>query len=66
MRLQINGDEKEFPDRLTLADLIAQLAMKPDRVAVELNREIVSRAQWAETSLQDGDKLEIVHFVGGG
>ena len=40
--------------------------MKGDRVAVELNREIVSRAQWAETSLKDGDRLEIVHFVGGG
>ena len=66
MRLQINGDEKEFADALTLADLIAQLGMKADRVAVELNREIVARAQWADTSLGDGDKLEIVHFVGGG
>ena len=66
MRLQINGDEKEFADGLSLADLIAQLGMKGDRVAVELNREIVSRAQWAETSLRDGDKMEIVHFVGGG
>jgi sulfur carrier protein len=66
MRLQINGDEQEFADTLTLADLIAQLGMKTDRVAVELNREIVSRTQWAETALHDGDKLEIVHFVGGG
>jgi sulfur carrier protein len=66
MRLQINGGEKEFRDGLSLADLIGELGMKADRVAVELNREIVSRAQWAETSLHDGDKLEIVHFVGGG
>lgn len=66
MRLQINGNEKDFADALTLADLVAQLGMKADRVAVELNREIVSRAQWAETSLHDNDKLEIVHFVGGG
>lgn len=66
MRLQINGDEKEFAEALSLADLIAQLGMKADRVAVELNREIVSRSQWAETSLRDGDKLEVVHFVGGG
>ncbi len=66
MRLQINGDEKEFADDLTLANLIAHLDMKPDRVAVELNREIVARTQWAETVLHDGDKLEIVHFVGGG
>ena len=66
MRLQINGDEKEFTDGVSLADLIVQLGMKADRVAVELNREIVSRARWAETSLHDGDQLEIVQFVGGG
>jgi thiamine biosynthesis protein ThiS len=66
MRLQINGDEKDFAGELSLADLVAQLGMKADRVAVELNREIVSRTQWAETSLHDGDKLEVVHFVGGG
>jgi thiamine biosynthesis protein ThiS len=66
MRLFINGDEKTFPDFLSLAELIEQLAMKGDRVAVELNREIVSRAQWNGTQLKDGDRLEIVHFVGGG
>jgi thiamine biosynthesis protein ThiS len=66
MRLHINGDEKQLADGLSLADLITQLGMKPDRLAVELNREIVARAQWTETLLHDGDKLEIVHFVGGG
>jgi thiamine biosynthesis protein ThiS len=66
MRLFINGDEKSFADPLSLAQLVEQLGMKGDRVAVELNREIVSRAQWSETSLRDGDRLEIVHFVGGG
>lgn len=66
MRLQINGDEKQFADGLSLADLVVELGMKSDRVAVELNHEIVPRAQWAETTLHDGDKLEIVHFVGGG
>jgi len=66
MRLEINGDEKQFVEGLSLAGLIEQLGMKADRVAVELNREIVSRTQWAETVLHDGDKLEIVHFVGGG
>jgi sulfur carrier protein len=40
--------------------------MKTDRVAIELNREIVSREQWPQTRLHDGDRLEIVHFVGGG
>ncbi len=66
MRIFINGDEQSFADSLSLAQLIAQLGMKGDRVAVELNRGIVSRAQWAETNLTDGDRLEIVHFVGGG
>lgn len=66
MRLFINGDENNFPDSLSLAQLIEHLGMKGDRVAVELNREIVARTQWAETNLTDGDHLEIVHFVGGG
>jgi len=66
MKLIINGDSHDFPDGLTLAALIAQLGMKVDRVAVELNLEIVSREQWEATQLKDGDRLEIVHFVGGG
>jgi sulfur carrier protein len=66
MDLFINGDEKSFADSLSLAELIEQLGMKGDRVAVELNRKIVARAQWADTKLTDGDQLEIVHFVGGG
>lgn len=66
MRLSINGKEQSFPGSLTLAQLIEQLGMKGDRVAAELNREIVTRSQWPETTLKDGDRLEIVHFVGGG
>ena len=66
MRLKINGDEKQFDNVSTLADLVQHLAMKADRVAVELNREIVPRTTWPATNLKDGDELEIVHFVGGG
>jgi thiamine biosynthesis protein ThiS len=66
MKLQINGEEKSFDSPLTLAALIEGMGMKPDRVAVELNHDIVPRDRWPETALQDGDKLEIVHFVGGG
>jgi sulfur carrier protein len=66
MKLIINGEEREFSSLSSLSDLLAQLGMKPDRVAVELNRELISRAQWGSTPLSDGDKLEIVHFVGGG
>ncbi len=66
MHLFINGEERTVDSPLSLAQLIERLGMKGDRVAVELNREIVARAQWAETRLNDGDRLEIVHFVGGG
>ncbi|MBZ5504261.1 MAG: sulfur carrier protein ThiS [Acidobacteriia bacterium] len=66
MQLQINGEDREFSNGLTVAALVAQLGMKQDRVAVELNLEIVPRAHWKTTVLKEGDKLEVVHFVGGG
>ena len=66
MKLQINGEEKVFEAPLTLTTLIAGMGLKSDRVAVELNRDIVPRDRWAQTHLSDGDRLEIVHFVGGG
>lgn len=69
MTIQINGQEKSFPDApppLTLAVLVEILGMKADRVAIELNRDIVSRDRWAQTPLNEGDRLEMVHFVGGG
>jgi thiamine biosynthesis protein ThiS len=65
MRLVINAEERNF-SASTLDALIEELGMKSDRVAVELNREIVPRANWSATALNDGDRLEIVHFVGGG
>jgi thiamine biosynthesis protein ThiS len=66
MKLTINGEDREFSSTLTVASLIAQLGMKPDRVAVELNRDLVPRERWDQTLVSDNDKLEIVHFVGGG
>ena len=66
MRLIINGAERTFADLPDLAALVEELGMKSDRVAIELNRDIVPRARWSETPLKDGDRLEIVHFVGGG
>jgi thiamine biosynthesis protein ThiS len=66
MILTINGEEREFRSLSTLSDLVAQLGMKADRVAIELNRELIPRDRWAATQISDGDKLEIVHFVGGG
>jgi sulfur carrier protein len=71
MNLHINGEARTFADpappaEFTLVNLIEALNMKSDRVAVELNLEIAPRDRWAETVLKDGDRLEIVHFVGGG
>ncbi len=66
MQIQLNGEAREVTEGLTLAALISQLGMKADRVAVELNLEIVPRPNWESTILKDGDKLEVVHFVGGG
>src|SRR5258707_1093836 len=64
MNLTING-EPQASSAETLGALVETLGMKPDRVAIELNREIVPRDQWPQTPLHDGDRLEIVHFVGG-
>jgi sulfur carrier protein len=71
MKLHINGKESVFSPEddgggLSLVALVESLGMKPDRVAVELNRNIVPRDRWPETKLSDGDRLEIVQFVGGG
>ncbi|MBV9147250.1 MAG: sulfur carrier protein ThiS [Acidobacteria bacterium] len=66
MTVVVNGQPKECPDGISLAQFIEHLQLKGDRVAVELNRKIATRTRWQETMLQDGDRLEIVHFVGGG
>jgi thiamine biosynthesis protein ThiS len=65
MKLTING-ESQASSAETLGALVEGLGMKPDRVAIELNREIVPRDRWLQTPLHEGDRLEIVHFVGGG
>ena len=69
MNLMINGQPREFAELeagSTVQDLLNALGLKLDRVAVEHRGEIVSRTSWAQTAITDGDKLEIVHFVGGG
>lgn len=65
MNLIINGEARAVTAD-TLGALVEQLGMKADRLAIELNRQIVPRNQWPQTALKDGDQLEVVHFVGGG
>lgn len=66
MRLTVNGEVKDTPDRATIVDLLALLGIETGRVAVERNLEIAPRSLWPQIILQDGDRLEIVQFVGGG
>lgn len=55
-----------MPEKITLNDLVSELSLAPERLAIELNREVVRRAAWPETEMREGDTVEIVHFVGGG
>ena len=66
MKLKINGEEREIADGHTVTALLEELKIRPARVVVERNREIVARETYGITRLADGDTLEIVHFVGGG
>jgi sulfur carrier protein len=66
MRLTINGEAREFEDAADLAGLVTGLGLDPRKVAIEHNLEIVPRSLYAATALTDGDRIEIVHFIGGG
>jgi sulfur carrier protein len=66
LRVELNGEPKELAEGTTLLALIEQLSLAPERVAVELNRDVVRRPDWPATRLNNGDRVEIVHFVGGG
>lgn len=64
--ININGDQKEIVEGLSIAQLLEELNIRPGRVVIELNRDIVSREVYGAAILKQGDTLEIVHFVGGG
>jgi thiamine biosynthesis protein ThiS len=66
LRIQVNGESRAVPDRLTLQDLVAHLNFSLERLAIELNHEVVRRSDWLATILKEEDQVEIVHFVGGG
>jgi thiamine biosynthesis protein ThiS len=66
MTLTINGETRAFEAARDLAALVASLGLDPRKVAVERNLEIVPRSAYAATALADGDRIEIVHFIGGG
>ena len=66
MEVVVNGESKQVPSPLNIEDLLRHLELQGDRIAVELNRQIVRRDQWQATPVRDQDRLEIVQFVGGG
>jgi len=66
MQIIVNGEARDIDDGLSLAQLLEQLELSGKRIAVELNEAIVPRARHAETVLEAGDKIEIIHAIGGG
>lgn len=66
MRLLLNGEERDVAGVVTIADLVSTLGLDARKVAVERNLEIAPRSTYAETALADGDRIEIVTFIGGG
>jgi thiamine biosynthesis protein ThiS len=66
MKLVVNGDERAFPDGLTLTELVRDLELEKHPIAVELNLKVVPRDRFSATRLSEGDRIEIVSLVGGG
>ena len=66
MHIQVNGQLREAEDSVNLRDLIESLDLKPEQIAIELNQTVIRRMHWQSTILREDDKVEIVHFVGGG
>lgn len=66
MQVHVNGEIKELTEGTLLSELLTQLSLPVQRIAVEHNRTVVRRADWEGIVLREGDRVEIVHFVGGG
>jgi sulfur carrier protein len=66
VEIQVNDETREVPDNLSLQQLISNLHLAPERIAIEVNHDVIRRAHWPSTVLKEGDRIEIVHFVGGG
>ena len=66
MTITINGKAKSVAEQIKLTELLEFLSLPSERIAIELNREVVRKKDWANIEIKDADKIEIVHFVGGG
>jgi sulfur carrier protein len=65
MRIRLNGEERDV-DAASIAELVASLGLEGRMIAVERNLEVVPKSRYSETLLQDGDRIEVVHMIGGG
>lgn len=66
MRVLINGETKEIAESVNLTELLEKFSLPRERIAVELNKQVVRKKDWANILIKDADRIEIVHFVGGG
>ena len=66
MQITINGEMRELSENLTISGMLENLKLPAERIAIELNREVIRKKDWASVRLNDADKIEIIHFVGGG
>jgi len=66
LTIVVNGDQTQIAEGSGISDLVKSLGLVTERVAVEVNKRIVRRADWSSTTISEGDRVEIVHFVGGG
>ena len=66
MKIIVNGETKEIPGNLNLTGLLEHLSMPDERIAIELNKEVIRKKDWETIKINDADKVEIIHFVGGG
>jgi thiamine biosynthesis protein ThiS len=66
MKVFINGEKKEITKQFNLLELLKEFTLPQERIAIELNREVVRKKDWENITIKDADKIEIVHFVGGG
>jgi len=66
MQVTINGEKRELAENLTISEILKNLELPSERVAVELNKEVVRKKDWENIKVNDADKIEVIHFVGGG
>ena len=66
IKIQVNGETREIPSGMELEDLLRHLSLPTERVAVEVNKQVIRRSEWNSVRVSEDDRIEVIHFVGGG